>query len=63
MIEGVIEGEEMNMDLSKIMTTSEAAKRWGFKENTIRAAISRGRFDQQIKKGLLRKIGGYMDYS
>jgi hypothetical protein len=51
----VIRGE--NMDLSKIMTTTEAAQRWGYKENTIRAAIARGRFDRQIREGMLRKSG------
>ncbi|MBA4544594.1 DNA-binding protein [Thermoactinomyces daqus] len=43
--------------LQHIMTTSEAAQRWGYKENTIRAAIARGRFDEQIRKGMLRKSG------
>lgn len=43
--------------LRHIMTTSEAARRWGYKENTIRAAIARGRFDKQIQKGMLRKSG------
>lgn len=37
------------------MTPSEAAERWGLKRNTIIAALNRGLFDEQIKKGLVRK--------
>lgn len=37
------------------MTPSEAAERWGLKRNTIVAALNRGLFDEQIKKGLVRK--------
>lgn len=41
--------------ISSVMTPSEAAERWGLKRNTIIAALNRGLFDEQIKKGLVRK--------
>lgn len=41
--------------ISSVMTPSEAAERWGLKRNTIVAALNRGLFDEQIKKGLVRK--------
>lgn len=40
-----------------IMTTTEAAEKWGLKENTVRAALTRGRFDNQIMRGIVRKSG------
>lgn len=41
--------------ISSVMTPSEAAERWGLKRNTIIAALNRGLFDEQIKKGLVRQ--------
>lgn len=37
------------------MTPSEAADQWGLKRNTIVAALNRGWFDDQIRRGLVRK--------
>jgi predicted transcriptional regulator of viral defense system len=45
----------MKFHLHEVMTPSEAAERWGLKRNTIVAALNRGWFDKQIKKGLIRK--------
>ncbi|WEG14909.1 helix-turn-helix domain-containing protein [Pullulanibacillus sp. KACC 23026] len=39
------------------MTPPEASERWGLKKDTVRAALTRGRFDDQIKRGLVRKSG------
>lgn len=43
--------------LNNIMTTSEAAERWGVKRNTLNVAFKDGRFDDQIKRGLVRESG------
>ncbi|SFA54757.1 hypothetical protein SAMN05192569_10559 [Parageobacillus thermantarcticus] len=45
----------MKFHLHEVMTPSEAAERWGLKRNTLVAALNRGWFDKQIKKGLIRK--------
>jgi Helix-turn-helix domain len=37
------------------MSPTEAAERWGLKRNTIIAALNRGRFDEQIERGLVKK--------
>ena len=39
------------------MTATEASERWGLAESTIRVAIRRGQFDDQIERGLVRKSG------
>nr|WP_235887972.1 helix-turn-helix domain-containing protein [Neobacillus paridis] len=39
-------------------TPPEAAKQWGLKKDTVRAALTRGLFDKQIEKGLVRKSEG-----
>lgn len=45
-------------DIHIVMTPPEASKQWGLSKDTVRAALTRGRFDEQIKKGLVRKSGG-----
>lgn len=45
----------MNANLGRVMTPGEVEERWGLKDGTIRAALTRGRFDDQIERGLIRK--------
>jgi hypothetical protein len=47
--------ESWKFHLRDVMTPSEAAERWGLKRNTIVAALNRGLFDDQIRRGLVRK--------
>lgn len=51
-IESGLAGESL---LNKVMTPPEASQRWGLKRDTVRAALTRGRFDEQIARGLVRK--------
>jgi Helix-turn-helix domain len=51
----MVGGSELKFNLSDIMSPSEAAERWGLKRNTVIAALTRGRFDEQIEKGLVKK--------
>ena len=39
------------------MTAAEADERWGKPSGTVRVAISRGRFDDWVEKGHVRKSG------
>lgn len=41
--------------LGDVLTPGEAEERWGLKEGTVRAALNRGRFDEQIREGAVRK--------
>lgn len=43
--------------LSEVMTTSEAEKRRQLPIGSIRVAIKRGRFQNQIQQGLVRRSG------
>lgn len=44
-------------DIYEIMTPPEASNQWGLSKDTVRAALTRGKFDKQIEKGLVRKSG------
>jgi hypothetical protein len=54
MLREVIE-KWMNANLDRVMTPGEVEDRWGLKDGTIRAACTRGQFDDQIERGLVRK--------
>jgi hypothetical protein len=45
----------MKFKLDEVMSPSEAAERWGLKRNTIIAALNRGIFEEQVRKGLVRQ--------
>lgn len=46
------------MKLHDVMTIKEAAERWGIGYETLRQALKRGKLDQQIKEGNIRKSKG-----
>lgn len=39
------------------MVPAESAEKWGIQRNTVIAALNRGRFDDQIARGLVRRSG------
>lgn len=47
------------MDLNDVYTLSEAAQAWDISSTNLRNSLNRyGRFDQQIKKGTVKKSCG-----
>lgn len=47
---------KVKFDDNYFMTPSEAAHRWVMKRNTIIAALTRGRFNECLEEGLVRKF-------
>lgn len=46
------------MNLNDVMTLKEAAERWGLHYENVRQALKRGKFDEEIRKGTIRKSHG-----
>lgn len=47
------------MNLKDVYSVKEASEIWGISESNLRNALNRyGRFDDQIKRGLVKKSGG-----
>lgn len=47
------------MNLKDVYSTKEASELWGISDSNLRNALNRyGRFDEQIKKVLVKKSGG-----
>lgn len=45
-------------ELPRVMTAPEAAERWGVNYDTLRAALTQGKFNREIQEGLVRKHRG-----
>ncbi|QDX90908.1 hypothetical protein EEL30_00015 (plasmid) [Brevibacillus laterosporus] len=50
--------EKPKFTIDEVMTTTEAAKRYPIKLDTLNHAITRGQLDDLIEKGLIRKTTG-----
>lgn len=56
MIVGVMSMNNRYIKETDFLTPSEAAFRWGIKRNTLIAALTRGRFDELLESGEVRKF-------